>query len=550
MYETLIGVVGFGTFFATSAVAAWQAFRHWYVRVSPDEYVIHYRSGRIVTQGLGHSFLCLPTDTFIKIPSTIRDVNFVADQITKEKQGVRVQGFLAYKVVDFEQAYQSLDLRSKSLKVLASCEEAVEQKDYKEKNCEKVVALDPSDALAKTDLVIRRLAESVVRHEVSNKTLDQMITERETVIQSMKEQMQATLSSWGIQLDTIEFTEVWIRSKEVFENLQAEFRNQARAEATRSTTLTEKEIAERKLAAEEEIARLSAQAERQRRITQSEEQKAARLQEIANSAQVKEKELEDQLKAQRRLLENQRELERVAKEKEFALRQKELELAQAEELAKLLAQVARQAEQHKVEMDKREKLAMIRQQEVEAARVLAERQAKAAIEAAELERQKEEVEARARLEAEKAKAEERLVEVEAAARELERMAAAERQKAAELAEALRKKGEAEAEATRLAVEARNAISPTQIQQLFVEALPQVALAMKPENVRWINFAGGGAGGAGGSPMQMVPETLAKVLAVFQGMGIDAEALAKGLSGRKPEADGTAAEGGPGNLLGT
>ena len=263
----VIAVIVVGIILSILAITVYNKF---FVSINPDEFVIHYgRGGRIKHTGRGVSFFCWPGETYIAVPSTIRDVNFVADQITSEKQGVRVQGFLAYRIDDFELAYQTLDLKSRSAKILMSAEKCMEATDYTTKTSETIFKLDPNDRLAKTDLILRRLAESVVRHEVSNKTVDQMIGERETVIDSMKEQIAPTVAKWGLTIETIEFTEVWIRSKTLFQDMQAEYRNEIRKKAEQSTCETEKEVTETRLENEREIARLNAEAQREERIVAS-----------------------------------------------------------------------------------------------------------------------------------------------------------------------------------------------------------------------------------------------------------------------------------------
>ncbi len=546
----VLGTLGAaGCLVAGAALVAF-AFRNWYVAVAPDEFVVHYRRGRVVHLGRGSSFLCLPGDTYLKVPSTIRDINFAADQITQEKQGVRVQGFLAYKIADFELAYQSLDLKSKQIRVLRECADNVAVTDYKEKNCEQVIALDPEDPLAKTDLVLRRLAESVVRHEVSNKTVDEMITERESVIRSMRDQLQETVQHWGIEIDTIEFTEVWIRSKELFEHMQAEHRNVARLKAARSTTETDRQIAESRVRTQQEIASLEAEAERARRIKQSEEQKAARATEITNGAAVEEQELSelDRIEKQRLALEKERErlkketehrlkqqeleqqsqIERRRKETVSALKQQELDLAAQEELKRIALGLARQQEDHAAELDRRTKATELEERALEKARRLEEIAKQNALAAAALERQLEEARLEARLEAERMDAKRRQVQVEAEAAEIERRAAARRTETEEEAEGLRRRGAAEAEALRLRHDAENSVNPAQLKKLFIEGLPRVAESMRVKDVRWVNLGGTSSGGG---PMEMIPSTLAKVMGVFQGMGLDLDDVLRGANSR-------------------
>ena len=66
------------------------------VNASPAEFVIHQRMGKIRHPGRGISFFKLPwIDRYTIIPSSTRTIQFKADQITAENQGVEISGFAA-----------------------------------------------------------------------------------------------------------------------------------------------------------------------------------------------------------------------------------------------------------------------------------------------------------------------------------------------------------------------------------------------------------------------------------------------------------------------
>jgi len=500
-------------------------FRRNFVHVDPDEFVVHYRNGKIANVGRGRSFFCLPFDTYLKVPGTLRDVNFCADQITVEKQGVRVQGFLAYKIVDFQRAYEALDFKSHHVKVLPACEENAKNTGYADKSSLKVIALDPGDPLAKTDVILRQLAESVVRHEVSNKTLQQMVMEREKVRESMRQQLMETVDDWGISIDTIEFTEVWIRSKEVFENLQADYRNQLKLQSEISTHETNKAIAEKRLESERTVAQLEAEAERVRRVAQSMERLQASKVEIDNQRQAKEKVLE----AESAVKDQERESVHRA-----TLR--DAELVRDRELIQRQHRLAVLEREHQVAMEERAKLEAIKVREQETAKKLAEMEARRLIEQAELERQRSEVTLRAkleeeeassrvRIEGEKGTAEMKKISSVAEADRLIQLAEAERKAAFERAEAIRAAGEAEAEVIAKRIAAENQINLRQIQKLLVGELSKMAAQMKVNDVNWVNISGS----ADDSPLGIVPRNIVQLLSVFKGMGLSLDQMLHGTS---------------------
>jgi len=68
-----------------------------------------------------------------------------------------------------------------------------------------------------------------------------VMTNRELMKNAMRKELQEQLTGWGIWLETVEIKNVRICSKNLFEDLQAEFRNEQRmnAEAIRLKTQTQ-----------------------------------------------------------------------------------------------------------------------------------------------------------------------------------------------------------------------------------------------------------------------------------------------------------------------
>ena len=75
---------------------------------------------------------------------------------------------------------------------------------------------------------IQSMAESIVRAEIANLGINEVIAERKKVRDSITAAMQEILSGWGIWLETVEITEVKILSGSLFNNLQQPYRSQQR----------------------------------------------------------------------------------------------------------------------------------------------------------------------------------------------------------------------------------------------------------------------------------------------------------------------------------
>jgi regulator of protease activity HflC (stomatin/prohibitin superfamily) len=496
------------------------AYRKFFVSINPDEFVIHYgRGGKIKHSGRGVSFFCWPGETYIAVPSTIRDVNYCADQITLEKQGVRVQGFLAYRIDDFELAYQTLDLRSRSARVLMSAEKSIEATDYSTRTSETICKLDPNDPLAKTDLILRRLAESVVRHEVSNKTVDQMIGERESVIDSMKEQIAPTVAKWGLVVETIEFTEVWIRSKALFQDMQAEYRNEIRKKAEQSTSETERLITETRLENEREVARLNAEAQREERIVASKEQLTARDAEIKNNQVLREKELEMARRIQEQEEENRVHLVALQKEKEFELLAKEDELKQQQIMARKQYELLRQAEEQKLRLDEQQKEYEYNLAVEEARRNMIVEEEQTKMEQRKLERELLQIALEQSVDKAKNEAEIRHLASQSECNKIISLAKARKEKGLIEAEAAIKEGEVVALNEKLITDVRNEVGPANLQAMIIQQLTSMASNMKVDEVNWINMDGNGK-----SPLGIIPENIMQLMTVFKGMGVDLGAI--------------------------
>lgn len=169
--------------------------RFGFVTVAPNEYVVHTRFGKTIDQGLGKTFYNLPLiDSYIKFTITPHKINFYADNITKEKQGVGIDGFLIWSIEDGDKAYKKIDASD----------------------------LDASDNLS---LQLIDISVSIARHAISNMTLEEVLTNREILVEKLSNQLKVIIDDWGLKIETIEIKEVRILSATLFESMQAPFRN-------------------------------------------------------------------------------------------------------------------------------------------------------------------------------------------------------------------------------------------------------------------------------------------------------------------------------------
>ena len=109
--------------------------------------------GKIRQLGRGISFFKLPLiDRYTIIPSSTRTIQFRADQITAENQGVEISGFAVWRVADAGKAAANFDFS------------------------------DPEDALTTIGGAIQDVVESAIRHQVASMTIEDALRKRGSII--------------------------------------------------------------------------------------------------------------------------------------------------------------------------------------------------------------------------------------------------------------------------------------------------------------------------------------------------------------------------------
>jgi len=199
------------------------------VNAAPHEHLIHIRRGQVIQARQGGSCFKRPADTVALVDTSVRRLQFTADQVTREKTGVAITGLAVFRVVSPQLAYQMLNL-------------------------------DQPDTYHE---ILREMLLGATRRLVANLTLEECITRRKDALAAylMAEVAPVVSGSgrdadraergWGIALDTIEVQDVRVLSEEVFEQLQAPYREglalealAARAEVERAEATLERERAE------------------------------------------------------------------------------------------------------------------------------------------------------------------------------------------------------------------------------------------------------------------------------------------------------------------
>jgi flotillin len=234
------------------------------VTAEPHEHLIHIRRGEVVGHGQGGSVFCWPGDSVALVDTSVKRLQFTADQVTREKVGVGITGLAVIRVVEPLLAYRMLNVGD-------------------------------SDSY---EHILQQMFVGATRRLVANLTLEDCITRRKDALASelMAEVAPVvrgrgrtdddTDRGWGVAIDTIEIQDVRVLSDEVFESLQAPYREnlslgamRARADVqAEQARLDEQRVAhEAHLAAMEQQARLErVRGEAASRVKVAEQEAAAR----------------------------------------------------------------------------------------------------------------------------------------------------------------------------------------------------------------------------------------------------------------------------------
>lgn len=478
-----------------------------FITAKPSEYLVVVTGGRINTRrsGQGNRVWKWPWNAVAIVPTTLQQIEFSADQITRERVGVTVTGIAVYRIAQPEVAYRMLNFT------------------YGERASEK---------LAQT---LREMFIGAARRLIANLTLDQCLMNRkESIATYLMQEIAPVVSGsgraedttdqgWGVVLDTIEIQDVKIQSKQVFEHLQAPYRAEIAMRAEIAELERQRQVSERRSATERQTAEVMIQTQRETRILKAKAEAEAAQQEATETMraeQAKARTAADELERKEALARK-----RLTLEEGIAVRQAEsktmLELRQAE--AKALLEL-RQAEA-KAAMEAK---AQALKQEAELQLLKGQEQKRLAAAQTELAT----LQAEAELAEQSHRAELHKLELEHARRALQQQASLSLLQQRSHIEQQQRRQEAETKALEAAVEAKRQRDLADIEvllnqgralrELVTQGLPQLAQAFK-QNFGTVNYTQL-SGAPGDGPMNLVGGAITQVLTLAKSFGFDLSKL--------------------------
>ena len=265
-----------------------------YIKFSPNEYVIRYRKGKVVSEGLGLSFFFLERSTSaLAIPISNNDADFIFEETTSDFQIVSVQGQITYKIADFKKTAGALDF-------------SVDLKN-------KVHTKNPIQTLSKR---IINIAEVLVKSNIGSTALTEAIQSSQQIANSVLEALKENteIRDLGIQVSGFSILKI-SANKETARALEAKTREEILKQADDA-------LYERRNASIEQERKVK-ENELNTELAIEQKKKTIRESEIATKKMLLEKENE----LSKMKVENENQIRILQLENEAALEEKRKELA-------------------------------------------------------------------------------------------------------------------------------------------------------------------------------------------------------------------------------
>src|SRR5436309_1037363 len=181
-----------------------------FIKVQPTTYLLQYRHGRIVREGVGLAFFYYaPTTSLVAIPIGSTDVPFIFEEPTADHQTITIQGQIIYRVAD-----------PKKLASLLNFTLAARGDTY------------ASDDPIKLPQRLINLMHVLARAELQKLTLRDAIQASDRIVQAVRQQLAASSEIASLGLEVLGLSVLAIKpTPETARALEAETREQLFREA-------------------------------------------------------------------------------------------------------------------------------------------------------------------------------------------------------------------------------------------------------------------------------------------------------------------------------
>ncbi|MHA2054671.1 MAG: SPFH domain-containing protein [Candidatus Hodarchaeales archaeon] len=163
-----------------------------YRKYKTNEYVIHFRRGKVKRAGTGGTVVLWPVfDEVIVIPTTVQQTLLEAREkvVSYEYQDVALTAFVYWRVTNPEVSYSKVSWNPA-------------RSDYVEK-------------------AIKNATEAIIRTTCANMKIEQIIRNRAEIIKNVTSELHHLAGDWGITVESVEIRDVEVLDARLKDNLEA-----------------------------------------------------------------------------------------------------------------------------------------------------------------------------------------------------------------------------------------------------------------------------------------------------------------------------------------
>ena len=163
-----------------------------YRKYKTNEYVIHFRRGKVKRAGTGGTVVLWPVfDEVVVIPTTVQQTLLEAREkvVSHEYQDVALTAFVFWRVTNPEISYSKVSWNPN-------------RSDYVEK-------------------AIKNATEAIIRTTCANMKIEQIIRNRMEIIKNVTSELHHLAGDWGITIESIEIRDVEVLDQRLKDNLEA-----------------------------------------------------------------------------------------------------------------------------------------------------------------------------------------------------------------------------------------------------------------------------------------------------------------------------------------
>lgn len=182
-----------------------------FVKAKPNEYLVVAKVGSIENIGVAGSKFIWPGQSSIMIPSTQIEAEFAMTQESKDGIALRFKGIVVYHIDKPEVAAQRFDFSD--------------------------------DGPSEINHLLANVSLGELRDKVSHMNMQDCINERKTTLKdAILQELETITDTCGIAINVVQVAQVFIVEEEVRQQLEAEVRNQLRANSELSNIKTKEAI--------------------------------------------------------------------------------------------------------------------------------------------------------------------------------------------------------------------------------------------------------------------------------------------------------------------